>query len=192
VPFDQQLGASAARQLDLAREVGRGYVPVTGAPPQFTVLDAGRQPALLALVDTLIPGREPWPAASERGVAQYVDNSAAASGTLRQMLVALVDDLDARAQATAQTTFAEATPAQRVDVTRQVEAESAAEFATVLELTFEGYYRDRLVSHVVEDQTGFTVAAPLAGRPDEPFDESLVADVMAREKHYVEVVEVSA
>lgn len=192
MPFDQHLGASGARQLTLAREVGKGYVPVTAVAPEYKVLHPPRQTVLCKWVDTLIPREGAWPAPSERGVPQYIDNSAACSGTLRRMLIDAVDDADSRAITACGEGFASCSAETRVEVLKQMEAERPADFALLLELTFEGYYRDRSVAHVVEDRTGFRVAGPLAGIRDEPFQEQLLADVVTREKHYRDVAEVNA
>lgn len=189
MPFEQHLGASGARQLALAREVSKGYVPITAVAPSYKVLDAARQQTLSAWVDTLIPPVDPWPAPSQRGVPQYVDNCASFSGPLRQMLVAAMDQAQRLALQRFETAFADCEEAQRVQVLQQIEADLPADFGLILELTFEGYYRDRTVAHVVQDRTGFRVAGPLAGIPGEPFPEELLADVIAREKHYREVSE---
>src|SRR4051794_17464041 len=94
MPFDKHLGASGARQLELARAVTKQYVPRQTAPAAFEVLEPGRQATLTAWVDTLIPAEGAWPAASERGVAQYIDNGAAGDGKLRRMLVEVVDEIE--------------------------------------------------------------------------------------------------
>jgi len=184
MPFDKHLGASGAEQLELARAVTKQYVPLRAAPPSFAVLDPDRQATLRAWVDTLIPGGGPWPPASERGVAEYIDNGAAGSGRLRRMLVQAVDELEASA---GEEGFAGADLDRRIELLRAYEGERPATAAILLELSFEGYYRDRLVAHVVERQTGFRVSGPLAGIPSEEFDEALVEAVRSRPPHYVEV-----
>lgn len=184
MPFDKHLGASGARQLQLARAVAKQYVPVESSPPRFEVLDPVRQTTLRAWVDTLIPAEDPWPAASERGVAEYIDNGAAGSGELRRMLVEAVDGLEREA---GDEEFATADLDRRVEILARYAEAHGADAAILLELTFEGYYRDRLVAHLVERQTGFRVSGPLAGIPTEVFDESWVDEVMARPSHYLEV-----
>lgn len=186
MPFDKHLGASGARQLQLARAVAKQYVPVESSPPRFEVLDPPRQATLRAWVDTLIPGEDPWPAASERGVAEYIDNGAAGSGELRRMLVEAVDAIERQAGDSGDA-FASAELDRRVEVLAAYESDHAADAAILLELTFEGYYRDRLVAHVVERQTGFRVSGPLAGIPTEPFDESWLGEIKERPPHYLEV-----
>jgi hypothetical protein len=165
--------------------VTKQYVPVQSAPPSFEVLDPARQETLRAWVDTLIPAEDPWPAASERGVAEYIDNGAAGSGELRRMLIEAVDGI--RREADEGEEFATADLDRRVEILAAYAAEHGADAAILLELTFEGYYRDRLVAHLVERQTGFRVSGPLAGIPTEAFDESWVDEVMSRPTHYLEV-----
>jgi gluconate 2-dehydrogenase subunit 3-like protein len=188
MPFDKHLGASGARQLQLARAVAKQYVPVESRPPRFEVLDPVRQATLRAWVDTLIPAEDPWPAASERGIAEYIDNGAAGSGELRRMLTQAVDEIE-RVAGGGGEDFATADLDRRVEILAAYEAEgdNAADAAILLELTFEGYYRDRIVAHLVERQTGFRVAGPLAGIPTEAFDESWVGEVRGRPPHYLEV-----
>jgi hypothetical protein len=186
MPFDKHLGASGARQLQLARAVAKQYVQVESSPPVFEVLDPGRQATLRAWVDTLIPPEDPWPAASERGVAEYIDNGAAGAGELRRMLVEAVDAIEREAEQRGDA-FATADLDRRVEILGAYEAANPADAAILLELTFEGYYRDRLVAHQVERQTGFRVAGPLTGIPTEAFDESWVDEVKQRPPHYLEV-----
>ena len=106
---------------------------------------------------------------------------------LRRMLVEVVDDLEGLADSDGNGDFASAALDRRIELLRLFESAHPAEFAVLLELTFEAYYRDRLVAHVVERETGFRVAGPLAGVPSEEFDESWLDGVRSRPSMYAEV-----
>ena len=116
MPFDKHLGASGARQLELARAVTKKYVPRESEPARFEVLDPQRQATLEAWVDTLIPSEGPWPSAAERGVAEYIDNDSSASGMLRRMLVEVVDDLEGLADSDGNGDFASAALDRRIEL----------------------------------------------------------------------------
>lgn len=145
-------------------EFGHTYIPYDDLDG-FRLLNDFQQAALAAWADTLIPGDVgTWPAASEVNAHLYADNSCAASPRLRSLLVRAILRLEALALERGGTTFAAADAAARANILRDYERSADAElFELVLEMIFEGYYRDPCVLRIVERQTGFQVMAPVQG-----------------------------
>jgi hypothetical protein len=108
----------------------------------------------------------------------YADNSAARSPLLRSMLLRAVDLVDREARGAHGSAFADCEQADREELLRGLQSGSdAVLFDLVLELVFEGYYRDPRVLEVVEQRTGFRVMAPVEGIEIDPFDEALLERV---------------
>jgi hypothetical protein len=158
-------------------EFGRTYV----APEEvtdFVLLSEAQQRTLAAWVERLIPARQPWPSAAAVEAHMYADNCAARSPLLRSMLLRAVDLVDREARRAHGSGFADSEEGQRDEILRGLESgDDALLFDLVLELVFEGYYRDPRVLEVAEERTGFRVMAPVEGIEIEPFDESLLERV---------------
>jgi len=158
-------------------EFGRTYV----APEEvreFVLLSEAQQRTLAAWAERLIPAADSWPSADEVDAHMYADNSAARSPLLRSMLLRAVELVERQARAAHGHAFAECDAGAREQLLGALtEGEDAVLFDLVLELVFEGYYRDPRVLEVVEERTGFRVKAPVEGVALEPFDESLLERV---------------
>jgi hypothetical protein len=154
-----------------ALEFGHTYVPYEHVDG-FRLLNEDQQALLAAWADTLIPGEaETWPSASEASAHRYADNCAAASPRLRALLVRAVRRLEEHALKVTERGFSAGDARTRERVLREFEQGEHAElFELVLELIFEGYYRDPAVLRVVEKRTGFKVMAPVEGVELTPFD----------------------
>jgi gluconate 2-dehydrogenase subunit 3-like protein len=158
-------------------EFGHTYVSPEEVT-EFVILSATQQRTLAAWSERLIPAEGPWPSAAAVEADMYADNCAARSPLLRSMLLRAVDLVDREAREAHGAAFAESEEGQRDEVLRDLESGSdAVLFDLVLELVFEGYYRDPRVLEVVEERTGFKVMAPVEGIEIEPFDESLLERV---------------
>src|SRR3954468_4270976 len=129
MPFDKQAGSVAMGQLALPRDISRTYVPMSGSPGDFRVLDTRRRGVLAAWVDTLIPEDATWPSPSSRSVPQFIDNSVANSAVGRQALIASIDDADHRAATEFGRGLAECTPAERAEILKQIERDRGAQFS---------------------------------------------------------------
>jgi hypothetical protein len=158
-------------------EFGHTYV----APEEvtdFVLLSAGQQRILAAWAERLIPAEGAWPSAAAVDAHMYADNCAARSPLLRSMLVRAVDLVEREAQGAHGAAFAECEQGQREESLRVLQSgDDAVLFDLVLELVFEGYYRDPRVLEVVEQRTGFQVMAPVEGIEIDPFDEALLERV---------------
>jgi hypothetical protein len=158
-------------------EFGHSYV----APEEvteFVLLSEGQQQTLAAWSERLIPAEGSWPSAAAVDAHMYADNSAARSPLLRSMLLRAVDLVDREARGAHGSTFADCEQADREELLRGLQSGSdAVLFDLVLELVFEGYYRDPRVLEVVEQRTGFRVMAPVEGIEIDPFDEALLERV---------------
>jgi hypothetical protein len=158
-------------------EFGHTYV----APEEvrdFVILGAAQQATLAAWAERLIPASGSWPGADEVDAHMYADNCASRSRLLRSMLLRAVDTAEREALAAHRRAFAECSASEREQVLRGLaDGADGVLFDLVLELVFEGYYRDPRVLEVVEERTGFRVMAPVEGVELEPFDESLLERV---------------
>jgi hypothetical protein len=158
-------------------EFGHTYV----APEEvteFVLLSQGQRRTLAAWAERLIPAEGPWPSAAAVDAHMYVDNCAARSPLLRSMLLRAVDLVDREALGAHGAGFADCDEADREELLSELQSGSdALLFDLVLELVFEGYYRDPRVLEVVEQRTGFRVMAPVEGIEIEPFDEALLERV---------------
>jgi hypothetical protein len=189
--FDsKRVHAALEEDLGLTFELGQTYVAPGEAPPRFTVLDERRARTLAAWADALVPGDEHWPSASAAAAAQYADASAGRSPLQRRALRAAVDAVDAALLAAGETrALDELDLGARVEILQAVEREHGQLFTLVLELVYEGYYRDPDVQAVVEARTGFQVDVPVHGMRLEPFDESQLDAMRARSAAWREVPE---
>lgn len=154
-----------------ALEFGHTYVPYAEVE-EFKLLNQDQQAVLAAWADTLIPGDgENWPSASQANAHLYADNCVAPSRQLRALLVRAILRLEEHSIKVTQNAFLDCDPETREQVLREFERGEHAElFELVLELVFEGYYRDSAVLKVVEERTGFKVLAPVDGVELTPFD----------------------
>jgi hypothetical protein len=169
-----------AAPVRYALEFGHSYVPVDEVQG-FKILNARQQASLGAWADALIPAGAGWPAASDTGAHVYADNSAATRPRLRALITRAIDAVDMAAGQRGAPAFASCDAGDRAEILRELESGEAAElFDFVLELVFEGYYRDPGVLTLVEDRTGFRVMAPVDGAELEPFDEALVEQMKNR------------
>lgn len=158
-------------------EFGRTYVPPEEVR-DFVLLSVAQRPVLGAWAERLIPAAGSWPGADEVDAHMYADNCAARSPLLRSMLLRAVDRAEALARAEfAGRGFAECDSGEREQILVTMANDEGTLFDLVLELVFEGYYRDPRVLDVVEERTGFQVMAPVEGVELEPFDESLLERV---------------
>jgi hypothetical protein len=147
----------------------------------FQLLAPEQQVLLAAWADALIPGDSSWPSASATRAHLYADNCAARAPRLRALLLRAVRRLDALAGDQKGQRFSECDAEVRREILGEFERSDDADlFEFVLELIFEGYYRDPSVLEVVEARTGFRVRAPVDGTELEPFDEVLVETVKQR------------
>jgi hypothetical protein len=163
-----------------ALEFGHSYVPADEVHG-FKILNARQQATLAAWADALIPAGDSWPAASATRAHVYADNTSATRPRLRDLLVRAIDSVDIAAGERGADSFADCDAGVRIAILKELEASDAMElFDFVLELVFEGYYRDPAVLALVEERTGFRIMAPVEGARLEPFDEGLVEDMKTR------------
>lgn len=172
--------AGEAGPVRYALEFGHSYVP-PDAVQDFKILNQRQQATLAAWADALIPGGDAWPAASATAAQVYADNASATRPRLRALLVRAIETVDLAAGERGADSFAGCDAARRTEILKELEAGDAmALFDFVLELVFEGYYRDPAVLALVEERTGFRIMAPVEGVELEPFDEQLVEEMTKR------------
>jgi hypothetical protein len=144
----------------------------------YILLSELQRRTLAAWAERLIPADGSWPSAADADAQMYADNCAARSPLLRSMLLRAVDSVERAAREGLGKSFAESSEDEQEKLLAELEGgDDALLFDLVLELLFEGYYRDPAVLAVVEQRTGFKVMAPVEGVELEPFDESLLKRV---------------
>ena len=120
----------------------------------------------LALVlDTLLPGDGPWPAASavDLAAALRADRAGDPEGRIAEVLAALPPG------------FATADAGAREAMLRAIETSSAAAFERLVTLAYTAYYVEPRVRTVIERETGYENRPPQPlGYDLEPFDERLL------------------
>lgn len=137
-------------------------------------LDKDRAEVMQAWVEALIPGNAHWPSAGQTSAVQHIDAVLTAAPVLRAEVLQAVDVAKAAACQADLPVHSTEFQTELVTILQQLEAApvTQAAFRTVLELTYEAYYRDPLVRQTVQQRTGYNSNLPLTGVPMEPFDES--------------------
>jgi len=128
---------------------------------------------MIALLDTLLPGGEGWPAAGALGLATRMEVLVAAAPGGAEALARVLDALPRD--------FAALAPESREATLREVEACHPAAFETVLSAAYAAYYTDGRVCDVIARRTGFPDRPPQPlGHPLPPFDMRALEAVQAR------------
>lgn len=129
---------------------------------------------LIALLDTLLPGDEAdWPAAGAHGLAV---RTATLADDMPGGAEAIAGVLDALPQG-----FADLPQPRREEYLREIEAQDAARFDTVVTAAYNAYYTDPAIRDIIERLTGYPNRPPQPeGYALDPFDESLLDAVKAR------------
>jgi hypothetical protein len=176
-----------ARVEDLRAQVSASYVPAGG--PSARVVDTARRGALVAWLDTLLPGDEHWPPASAAGAADHVDATAHAVPALRGPLLGALDSLGtAAAEREHAASFEELSATARADLVASLDAGPHRLIAAIVwELACEAYYRDPTVLATLDRRTGFGAAQATVGWELERFTPELVTSVAERPATYVQV-----
>lgn len=132
----------------------------------------GADARLAALLDTLLPGSESWPGASELGLAgAVVERLGMADGhaeAVERLLEALPDE------------FVGASVDRREELLRS--HETSADFGAVLLVAYDAYYVDERVVALLEERCGYVTRPPQPeGFQLAPFDESRLERARQRE-----------
>ena len=149
--------------------MGRTYVGLDETE-DIRVLDPRRAAVLSAWVSRLVPGNDEWPSAGDVDTVAYIDAVLWRAPELRPIVLAAIDAADAASPRRGGPSFTALPADDQVAVLHSLESDAAPEaFATVLELTYEAYYRAESVQAVVRGRTGFDIARTVRGAPLEPF-----------------------
>lgn len=143
---------------------------------EYRVLDPVRARVAEAIVDTLIPGDDAWPPASQTGAATYLDASAHASPGLRPLLLRAIDNVTERATERGGD-LADLDADQREMVLADLEASDPSAFGMLFELTAEAYYRSKLVRVPLRERAGYLTEIAKDGVAIKPFDLTLLERV---------------
>ena len=139
----------------------------------ITVLDSARSETLLAWTTRLVPGDHRWPSSVEIDTVQYIDAVLGKAPSLRRVVLGGIDVVESKAHELHAIRFASLGEDEQVAILREVETNAAPEaFSVVLELTYEAYYRSRIIQEAVRNNTGFDNRNPVQGRSMIPFDTS--------------------
>jgi|GEM_PF-1552496 hypothetical protein len=115
-----------------------------------------------ALLSTLVPAEDGFPAAGELDIPGAFAKDVAADGNealVEQLLKALPDD------------FADQSDANRENVLKSIEADQSAVFGSVLRHVYNAYYTNPTVREVLEKAEGYPARPPLyAGYEMDTFD----------------------
>jgi hypothetical protein len=151
------------------------YVPGTEALA-YRVLDAARAQVAEAVVDSLVPGDDAWPAASATGAAAYLDATAFTSPGLRPLLLRALDSVSELAR-DAGGDLLELDANKREQVLASLEAADPSAFQMLLELTLEAYYRSDLIRRPLRERAGYRTEIARDGVSLPPFDLTLLERV---------------
>ncbi len=164
------LAVTAARTA-AAGAARRGLARGAAPPAPFT---ARARATLRAAMDGVVPAADGMPAASEAGVAAYLEAVASRDAAVRRSLVRAASALDARAGGRG---FAPLESPERIRVLAALEEEAAPDFESLRDLVYEGYY----TRPAVWERLGFTFYGPDRPGPGVGvFDEATVAGVLSR------------
>jgi len=174
------LGASLSGPLVLsgARAIGQNSAAFSG----------GLSPAMLgdlrAAVDEIIPASDGMLAANEVNSAEYLTTVASRNREFRTQLQDSLKGLRQIARQRFGKGFAQLTPAQRVETLRAFESKNAASFSNLRDDVYEAYYTNQRVWK----QIGYDFyPTNQAGPQMKPFDDSALAAVGKKPRHYREV-----
>ena len=149
--------------------MGQTYVAIDDTGP-IRVLDPERAATLSAWVSRLIPATHEWPSAGDLDTIAYIDGVLWRAPELRPIVLAGIDSADLLSGRRGAPRLVELAVPDQVDVLRELERAVAPEaFATVLELTYEAYYRAPAVQAIVKERTAFDISRTVQGVPLEPF-----------------------
>lgn len=165
--FDTRANGPATSSYEAL--MGQTYVGI-GETGELRVLDADRASTLSAWVSQLIPANDAWPSAGDLDTVAYIDAVLWRAPQLRPILLAGIDAADSTSCRSGTPRFVDASTADQVAVLQELERTVAPEaFATVLELTYEAYYRAPSVQAIVKERTAFDITRTVQGVPLEPF-----------------------
>ena len=165
------LFAAAAPALD---RLGEAVAPV----PRW---EAAEHALLSTFADEIIPAADGMPAASEIGVARYIERvageDAGIAAPLREALAAIAHRA---AEASAETFDLLPAPA-RVALLQAMEKDDPDRFRTARDLVYEAYYTNPLVWK----RLGYDfIEGNASGSPLEPFEEALLQRVRSLPRLY--------
>jgi hypothetical protein len=126
---------------------------------------------LASVLDTLLPGDGPWPAASavELAAALRTDAAGDLEACFAEVLAVLPSD------------FAAGDAAAREAMLRAIEVSNTAAFDRLVTLAYTAYYVEPRVRAVIEHETGYENRPPQPlGYALEPFDERLLENQKKR------------
>jgi hypothetical protein len=127
--------------------------------------------ALAALLETLLPGSEHWPGASELDLAATVTERVLMASGHDEAIERLLERLGAG--------FEEAAPEKREAAVRA--EEGTDEFAAALLVAYDAYYVNPRVLELLEERCGYVQRPPQPeGFRLDPFDESRLETVRKR------------
>jgi hypothetical protein len=139
---------------------------------------------LQAAMDEIIPAGDGMPAASEVGGVQYLERVARGNREFLKDLKRSLAHLERISHKRFEKGFSRLSPAERVQALRQFERGSANDFAELRDDVYEAYYTQPQVWKLIGYEFYPTNEA---GPQMKPFDESVLATVRKRPKHYREV-----
>jgi hypothetical protein len=169
----------ARRRVDYQVELGRVPLPVE-TDRGFAMLDPDRGQTLRAWVSVLIPARGDRPDAGDIGAAEFIDATVFQAPPLRALLLDALGTINRSSVELHGAPFVDLEAATKAEVLRSFEeTDGSGAFAMVRDLTYEAYYSDRRVLEALERETGWRYETTYSGSEMEPFDERLLARMLA-------------
>jgi hypothetical protein len=153
-------------------------------PARAAAFTTGERAALTAAMDEMIPAADGMPAASQVGGLDYLERVAPQIAGLHDRLRQGLAHLESESQRHFRRPFVKLSRARRVEVLQAVERFVAPEFFTTLrDFVYEAYY----TRPEIWKRMGYEFySTDHAGPHMKPFDESVLAQVKKRGKHYRE------
>lgn len=165
-------GASAVKLA--ASPAARAEGPLTPA----------ERKALRAVMDEIIPAADGMPAASEVGGEEYLSRLAGRNAGVREDLKQSLDRLNRMSKTGFGEGLARISRLQRVAVLQDFEHQDANLFAALRDHVYEAYYTQPRVWKLI----GYEFYPTNASGPQmKPFDDSALAAVRKKPRHYREV-----
>jgi hypothetical protein len=173
------LAAGAALGAQAAARAAAGVKPAAAND-----LSGAQRATLRAAMDEIIPAVDDMPAASAVGGVEYIARLAREDASIRKAMVASLAGLEALSMKLKAKPFTLLKRTQRVQTLQALEKQSAAEFVTLRDFTYEAYYTEPRVWKLI----GYELHPTNETGPRlKPFDESVLAQVKKMPRRYREV-----
>jgi hypothetical protein len=182
-----ETGVAGAITVTGARASGLFPAQKSGTPPQEIAKNSIaklHRDLLRASMDELIPAGDGMPSASEAGGVDYLDGLAGENEQVAKGLRASLSALEEVSSNNFKESFLSLPREQRIKALVAFEQRDTNSFRNLRSYVYEAYYLQPQVRRLIGYEPHPTNGA---GAVIEPFNESVLADVRKKPKHYREI-----